>query len=225
MLVSCWSTKGGAGTTVVAAALALLLAREAPGGAVLADLDGDLPFALGLSDADRPGLAAWLSAAPDVPADALVRLEEPVAPGLVLLRRGGGPAPARHADLLAGLLAADPRPVVADCGLLDGADTAADGWRGGAGAVLAAGATRSLLVLRPCFLAVRRAAHAPVRPSGIVLMAEEGRALTAADVEDAVGAPVLARVRVTEQIARTVDAGLLASRLPRSLARDLRDAA
>ena len=75
MLVACWSSKGGAGTTVVAATLALLLGRRRPDGALLADLAGDAPPALGLADPETPGLAGWLAAGPDVPPDALHRLE------------------------------------------------------------------------------------------------------------------------------------------------------
>ncbi len=107
---------------------------------------------------------------------------------------------------------------MADCGRLD--DDAA-----GVARALAAGAGRSLLVLRPCFLALRRAIDAPLRPSGVVLVAEDGRAITGGDVEDALGVPVLARVRVTDTVARAVDAGLLATHLPRTLIRDLRHAA
>ena len=222
MLVACWSTKGGTGTTVVAAALALLCAR-ARGPSVLAvDLDGDLPAALGLPDGiEAPGIADWLAAAPAVPVDGLTRLEEPVDSRLALLRRGRGPLDAGAADLLAGVLAAEPRPVVVDCGRLD--LDAADG--GGVGAVVAASGGRSLLVLRQCYLAVRRAQALPLRPSGIVLLREEGRVLTVDDVEHVTGVPVVARVRVTEQVARAVDAGLLARELPRTLARDLRRAA
>ena len=42
MLVTCWSVKGGSGTTVVAAALAVLLARRLAEGALLVDAGGDL---------------------------------------------------------------------------------------------------------------------------------------------------------------------------------------
>jgi len=55
VLIACWSTKGGAGTTVVTAALGLVLARRHPAGALLVDLAGDLPAALGLPpDAPLP---------------------------------------------------------------------------------------------------------------------------------------------------------------------------
>jgi hypothetical protein len=64
-----------------------------------------------------------------------------------------------------------------------------------------------------------------VRPSEIVLLTEPGRALGRGDVERAVGAPVVAEVAVDPQVARAVDAGLLTSRLPRGLARELARAA
>ena len=64
-----------------------------------------------------------------------------------------------------------------------------------------------------------------IRPTGVILVAEEGRALSAADVEDVLGVPVQVAVTVTAQVARAVDSGLLASRLPRSLERELRRAA
>lgn len=215
MLVACWSSKGGAGTTVVAASLALLLARRSGAGALLVDLAGDAPAALGLPEPDTPGLAGWLNAGANVPADALNRLEQPVGDGLALLARGSGALPPARAEVLAALLASDARPVVADCGAEPD----------GAALVVAASATRSVLVTRACFLALRRALQAPLRPSEIVLLTEPGRSLTRHDVEDCVGAPVVAEVAVDPSVARAVDAGLLATRLPRGLARELGRAA
>ena len=215
MLVACWSSKGGSGTTVVATALSLVLSRRGHAGAVLADLAGDAPAALGVPEPSGPGLTGWLAAGDDVPPDALARLEVPSGDGLSLLPRGDGELDPRRADVLAALLTADPRPVVADCG----ADP------DGAARTLAAGATRSILVTRPCFLSLRRALTAPIRPSEVVLLTEPGRALTRADVEDCVGAPVVAEVAVDPSVARAVDAGLLATRLPRGLARELARAA
>src|SRR5215831_8592656 len=46
VLVACWSVKGGVGTTVIAAALALLMAGKSPAGAVIVDLAGDVPAVL-----------------------------------------------------------------------------------------------------------------------------------------------------------------------------------
>ena len=223
MLVSCWSAKGGSGTTVVSAALALLLARSAPAGALLVDLAGDLPLVLGLQLGNEPGVADWLAAGAAVPADGLARLEIRAGPGVALVPRGDGRLAAGHpADALVNLLAADPRPVVVDCGVLGGPT----GGAGGEVAVLvAASATHSLLVLRPCFVALRRAVDAPLRPSSIVLLSEPERVLTAADVEDALAVSVGVELRLDPAVARAVDAGLLAARLPRTLERGLRHAA
>jgi hypothetical protein len=202
------------GTTVVASALALVLGRSAAAGALLADLAGDVPAALGVADPGDPGLSGWLAAGRDVPADGLARLELDVGSGVSLLPMGRGAlGPPARMEALAGLLAADPRPVVADCGVLD---------RQAPGVPVAAIATQSLLVIRPCYLALRRVAAAPIRPSGVVLLVEPGRALGRAEVENVVGAPVRAELPVEPGVARTIDAGMLASRLPRSLDRGLR---
>ncbi|MDP9388603.1 MAG: hypothetical protein M3Q48_12005, partial [Actinomycetota bacterium] len=112
MLVACWSVKGGSGTTVVAAALGLLLARAAPAGAVLVDLGGDVPAALGVREPVGPGVAEWLEAGPTVGADALGRLEVEVAPGLRLVPRGTGPLAEAGAPRLAAALVGERHVVV-----------------------------------------------------------------------------------------------------------------
>ena len=219
MLIACWSPKGGSGTTVVSAALALVLSAST-GPTLLADLAGDVPAALGLSGPEGPGLADWLAAGPDVPDDALARLEVEVGPRLRLLPcgaagAGAGAGDPGRASALAASLAADRRTVVADCGRA----------ARGPGLVLAAGASLSLLVLRPCYLALRRAEAAPIRPSGVILVNEEGRSLTRRDVEEVLGVPVRAEIPCEPAVARAVDAGLLTSRVPRNLERPLRRAA
>ena len=219
MLIACWSSKGGSGTTVVSATLALLLTRSSPGEVLLADLAGDVPVALGLPEPDGPGVRDWL-ASTDADDDALGRLELDADDQLALLPAGAddaGPPGPRRADELLAALAADPRPVVADCGVVTGAPSA--------GRTLAAGAGLSLLVLRPCYLAIRRALAAPIRPSGVVLLTEDRRSLGRRDIEDVLGVPVRAEIAVDAEIARAVDAGLLASGVPRLLARVARAAA
>lgn len=217
MLFACWSVKGGSGTTVVSAALALSLRRHHPEGVLLVDLAGDLPAALGLADPDGPGVTDWLSTAADVPADGLGRLEVPVCDGVRLLPRGaGGWGEGVAAQLLATALGADARPVVVDCGTI-ALESVPE-----VPLAVAACATHSLLVVRPCYLALRRAQRAPIRPSRVVVVAEPGRALTTPDVEAVLGVPLLAEVACDPAVARSVDAGLLASRLPRGLERALR---
>lgn len=216
MLVACWSAKGGSGTTVVAAALAAVLARSSASGAVLADLAGDVPAVLGVPEPDGPGLAEWLAAGPSVAPDALGRLEVPAPGGLALLPRGGPlPSADGRGEVLAALLASDARPCVVDCG---SAPT-------GARLAVAAAAAHSLLVLRPCYLALRLAVASPVRPSGVVLVDDGAHALGQRDVEQALGVPVRAVIAHDRRIARAVDAGLLSGRLPGVLQRPLRHVA
>ena len=214
MLVACWSVKGGSGTTVVAAALGLVLARSSPTGSVVVDLGGDLPAVLGTPEPAGPGVSEWLSAGEDVPADALAHLEVEGGPGLRLVPQGTAPLPAVGGERLVAALSAG-RPAVVDCGRAGEA----------VGLEVAAAAPLSLLVLRPCYLALRRALAAPLRPSGVVLVREEGRALGRRDVEAVLDVPVRAEVTWDPAVARSVDAGLLAARVPRGLDRALRKAA
>lgn len=228
MLVSCWSAKGGVGTTVVAVGLALVLARRHGERVLLVDLAGDVPGVLGLPGPSGPGVADWLAAGPEVPADGLARLEVEAGDGLSVLPRGLGPlAPLDRVEVLAGLLATEPRAVVVDAGLVGGEGTA--GGRGAcatgcgeAGRTLALAADRSVLVLRACYLGLQRAAAAPLRPSEVVLVTEPGRALSAVEVEAVLDVPVRTELPFEPAVARAVDAGLLACRLPRALDRALR---
>jgi Flp pilus assembly CpaE family ATPase len=205
--------KGGSGTTVVAAALAVLLARRLPEGALLVDAGGDLGCVLGLPETGGPGLADWLRSPAEIDGAALERLTVAAGPGLSLVPRGAGEVPSGQADRLLGALAAKP-VVVVDAGPPSPFATE-----------LAAQSTLSLLVLRPCYLALRRALAAPVRPSGVIVVEEPRRSLDVGDIESVLGVPVHAVVPWDHGIARAVDAGLLGARLPRPLASALQAAA
>jgi hypothetical protein len=219
VLVACWSVKGGSGTTVVATALALVLARAAPSGVLLVDLGGDVPVALGVPEPDAPGVGDWLAAA--VEDDALERLTVDTGGPVRLLARGASAhmaagAGGRAGERLAAALHAHPASmVVVDCGPPGTA----------VGTAVAGAAPVSLLVMRPCFLALRRAVDAPLRPSSVVLVAEPGHRLRDRDITAALGVPVGARVPWDPAVARTVDRGILAHGLPRGLERALREAA
>ena len=71
-----------------------------------------------------------------------------------------------------------------------------------------------LVVLRPCYLALRRALASSAKPTGVVVVEEPHRSLDATDIEDVLGVPVRAVVPWDPAIARCVDAGLLGVRLP-----------
>lgn len=210
MLVAYWSAKGGVGTSVLAAAHAL----TSPGPTVLVDFGGDLPAVLGASvDADRPGVTDWLTAGDHVPTDALDRLTVAAGAGVELLCRGTAPddpdASDARAEVLAAVLSSGPRLVIVDAGTSPV----------GPAATLCRAADRSVLVTRACYVGVQRALRAPMGATEIALVREPQRSLRSADIEAALGVPVRAQVTVDPAVARAVDAGLLAARLPRPLRR------
>lgn len=218
MLVTCWSTKGGSGTSVTAALVSLHAAQVRHRSVLLVDLCGDLPAVFGSAETSS-GLGEWLRSG--LAPCSLERTLLELTPNLSLLPRGQGPLSARRTDELVQWLASGA-VVVVDAGVLrsDGEPSSSGSdeelrWR------LAAEADRSVLVTRACYLALRRAVSLPVRPSGVVLVAEAGRALTKSDCERAIGAPVLATVAVDPEIARAVDAGMLRTRVPKGAVRVL----
>ncbi|MEY2477622.1 MAG: hypothetical protein QOG87_2937 [Actinomycetota bacterium] len=216
MLIACWSTKGGSGTTVVSAALASVLAESSGRDVLLADLGGDCPAVLGLPDPDGPGLSDWLAAGDAAAPGSLRRLELAGPEGVRILPCGASAPTAPDAgERLLSELAADARIVIVDCGPPGGP----------VGLAISAGAGLSLLVIRPCYIALRRALAAPLRPSAVVLVEEPGRSLGRRDVEDVLGVPVRAQIPWDPAVARCVDAGLLGTRVPRPLHRALRAAA
>lgn len=206
MVVVCWSVKGGVGVTSVATAMGLALARRGGPPVLLVDLGGDVPACLGIAEPEGPGLGEWSAAGAEAPPPSLGRLATAVGPGIDLLARGAGEVTAERAAVLVQVLAAEDRPVVVDAGPPGSP----------AGLRMAAEADRSLLILRPCLLALTRCRRLPVRPSGVVLVRDPGRAVRSADVAVVVGAPVVAEVAVDPAVARAVDAGLARTRLPRA---------
>jgi MinD-like ATPase involved in chromosome partitioning or flagellar assembly len=217
MLLSLWSPKGGSGTSVFAAACAIVLAAER--GARLVDLDGDQAAVLGLAP-HRPetarGVRDWLAAGPAAPADGLMRLAINAGPGLELIPPGPADrASSGEAGAALGVVLREwGSAIVVDCGRADDA----------AARAVVEVSDHSVVVLRPCYLALRRAAADELAraASGVVVVEEAGRALGAREVADVLGVPVLATAPVRATIARVVDAGVLASRRPDQLARPAR---
>lgn len=243
-----FTAKGGSGATVTAAALALLAARRRETLLVDLVGDLGLTLGLVEPDpvpgAGGWGVAGWLHA-PHPPPDALLRMEREVMPGLSLLPFGAGPPGSAIADdsggaappgppggspsaggpdarpawvepteervaILARVLAGEGRRVVVDVGL-------GLGGRRGWFEPLLGQAACSLLVTRACYVGLSRASRVR-RPDGVVLLDEPGRVLRSSDVETSLGAPVVATVPIDQSVARAVDAGLLARRLPKAFA-------
>jgi hypothetical protein len=214
VLLALWSPKGGSGTSVVAASLAIVAAERAA--ARLADLGGDQPAILGLpvppSAASGGGLSAWLAVGASAPTEWLDAMAVPVVPGLSLLPLGDEVVPPAAPEAGAALGVA----------LRDGGLTVLDAGTGPSPAARAAVevADTALMVIRPCYLALRRAVAGPrLGPSsGAILVEEPGRALDAGDVAAVLGIPVVGRFPVRAEVARAVDAGVLRDRLPALLA-------
>lgn len=226
MLIAFWSATGGSGTSVLTAACALVLARQArdsgqSGGVRVADLAGDLPAVFGIGADPDVGLAEWLDAGAEAPTEALDRLLIEVCSGVALLPRGRGPrVPTRlpapeSGAALAVALGHGSSPVLVDCGTA----------REPAARAVVEVADVAVVVLRGCYLALRRAVHAPPleHTAGVVLLDEPGRSLGAKEIGEVLDLPVLARIPVQERIARAVDAGVLPARLPEALARAATD--
>lgn len=202
-----WAAKGGSGTTVVTASLAL----SCPTDSLLVDLAGDLPAALGVTEPTGQGVGDWLDS--DAPASALADLAVDVGRTTRLIPRGRSVdlGSARWPQLLDWLAR---RPAVY-----------VDAGTGVLAPSLLGGDVRNLLVTRACYVGLQRVIAARCRPDGVVLVCEPGRSLRTPEVERSTGAPVVASVSVDVAVARAVDAGLLAARIPRLLQRELRGAA
>lgn len=197
MIILCRSVKGGSGTSVTTAALALLLAARHRGGGHVVDLCGDLPAVLGIAEPDGTSGCEVNSALQLLP------------------RRVDNHTTETFWLSLATELQSLRGPVVVDAGCLT------------VGKPLVDVAAASYLVTRPCYLALRRATHTiqrgDVSVDGCILLNEPGRALTANDVSAVLKTPVRAQLPVDSAISRAVDAGLLAHRVPRTLDEGLTD--
>jgi hypothetical protein len=214
--------------SVVSAALGALMAGRRSS-VLLVDLGGDLPAVLGLPEPDRPGVLDWCAS--EAPPEALDRLVVEVAPGLQLLGRGDGPPAVeqqRASELAQHLSSIAPVSVV-DAGMpLDGAPPDAVAvpdrpTRRALGEHLRPVGS-SIFVTRACYLALRRAVRVGVDADGLVVLAEPGRSLDPHDVAAVLGLPLLGVVEADPAVARAIDAGTLARRVPASLRRGLRHA-
>jgi hypothetical protein len=200
----CWAAKGGVGTTVIAAGLAVVAARRS-GAAMLVESGGDGTRLFGREPAHAEPVTA-------LPIDGLRRLELDAGGGVGVVTVPEGLEPAALVAALAG----EARPVVVDAGLEE--RTAAR--PSVVDALVAVGAT-ALLVTRCCYLALRAAHRSSHHLDGVVVVTEPGRSLNATDVSEALGRPVVAEVPLDPAVARAVDAGVFGARAPRSLLRPL----
>jgi len=146
MIVVCRSPKGGSGTTITSAALAMMLAAQHRGGGYIVDLVGELAPALGIPDP------------PDTqPVDVNASLKL-----LSFAPREFRTTVEHNWEEIANQLLAYDAPVVIDAGTTELNEQ------------LERITNRTFLVLRPCYLALRKASnkmsHGYLRCDGIIVL-------------------------------------------------------
>ncbi|NCZ70371.1 MAG: hypothetical protein EBY80_09395 [Actinobacteria bacterium] len=209
MFIVCRSVKGGSGTSIVTAALASLASTSS--NTVLVDLAGDQPAIFG-SVTPIAGVTDWMNAPhAESPFDTDISIDDQ----LHIVPTGQRPLPHRDAPswnaLVERLVESSARStIIVDLGTHDAPTS------------LIEAADRVLLVVRPCYLALRKAVALSVKADSVVVVDEDQRALRPRDVESVLGLPVVAIVKTHPSVARRVDAGLFHRRLPDSLAEPLR---
>ncbi len=208
MLVVCWSPKGGSGTSVVVTGLALSArARHPSRPTYIVDLDGDVPAIAGCGD-PVTGLSEWITQ-PSLFSLDDVLLE--ISPNLFVIPRGHSPLPEVTSSAWSRLaLELGPRSengaaIVVDCG------------RDPIAHELRTAVSRHILITRPCYLSLRRSRLFENSFDSVIVIEESHRVLTSADVQSVLGVPIAARIPLTSDIARRVDAGVIISRPPRQL--------
>ena len=184
---------------------------------MLVDFCGAQADICGVDANDLPGVVDWLHSGADVGVDALENLFVEVAPGLMLLPRGSRPLPVSAGEIdpdrigmLISTLAA--MESVADVGVVD-MDLLSPR------VLIVGGSDRTVMVVRSCYLALRRLGRLPVVIDSLVEVVEAGRSLRTVDIEAVAAMPVNARLRVDPTVARSVDAGRIVHRTPRPLRR------
>lgn len=200
--------RGGQGTTTVATVLAVLSAGHRP--TVLTTTQVDDVCAL--TGIPRPGPSSTTSICPNLTLTSAAHLTGDVH-GEPIRGVGGNGGTDMTPHLADGRSANgagcwQPGVSVVDLGRLEQQSDADSPGR-------EPEVVRWLVVRGPCYLSLRAAVEHRWEPDGIVLLTEPGRALSAADVSDVLGAPVVAQVPVEPAVARVIDAGLLLARLRR----------
>jgi hypothetical protein len=192
----CASAKGGQGCTTIAAVLAVLAAQSNQP-TLLLDTRGDAAPTLGVSDPEPASTFV----------DAIANAVEPSA-RLRVATVAGDRIDTDAISAISELVAAGHR-VIVDTGTDHDVLHRFDPLN-----------PQRLLVTRPCYLALRRAIGVPFVPDHVVLISEHQRCLTERDVSLALALPITS-VPYDPAIARAIDAGLLAARLPRCLANSI----
>ena len=203
------SPKGGTGTSVVAASLAIVSSSSSP--TLLVDLAGDQAAILGMPEPPI-GLSDWANGMTYREFDEIVSL---CHDNLHLAPTGSFDFEILNANAWGNLTQAltmkhsEGYNIIIDLGRAD------------IPLVLRKIVDTCYLVTRPCYLALRRSVDLETAFSGVIVVNEPDRVLTSRDVESVLKLKCVAEIPYTSEISRRVDSGLLKSRLPDSLHRVL----
>ena len=199
------SPKGGTGTSVVAASLAIVSSSSSP--TLLVDLSGDQAAILGMPEPPI-GLSDWANAMTYREFDEIVSL---CHDNLYLAPTGTCDFEILNANAWDKLLRALSLKHSEGCNII------VDLGRADIPLALRKIVDTCYLVTRPCYLALRRAVDLETAFSGVIVVNEPDRVLTSRDVESVLKLKCVAEIPYTSEISRRVDSGLLKSRLPMAL--------
>ena len=199
------SPKGGTGTSVVAASLAIVSSSSSP--TLLVDLAGDQAAILGLPQPPI-GLSDWANGMTYREFDEIVSL---CHDNLYLAPTGTCDFETLNANAWDKLLRALSLKHSEGCNII------VDLGRADIPLALRKIVDTCYLVTRPCYLALRRAVDLETAFSGVIVVNEPDRVLTSRDVESVLKLKCVAEIPYTSEISRRVDSGLLKSRLPMAL--------
>ena len=199
------SPKGGTGTSVVAASLAIVSSSSSP--TLLVDLAGDQAAILGLPQPPI-GLSDWANGMTYREFDEIVSL---CHDNLYLAPTGTCDFETLNANAWDKLLRALSLKHSEGCNII------VDLGRADIPLALRKIVDTCYLVTRPCYLALRRAVDLETAFSGVIVVNEPDRVLTSRDVESVLKLKCVAESPYTSEISRRVDSGLLKSRLPMAL--------
>ena len=199
------SPKGGTGTSVVAASLAIVSSSSSP--TLLVDLSGDQAAILGLPQPPI-GLSDWANGMTYREFDEIISL---CHDNLYLAPTGTFDFETLNANAWNNLLRALSLKHSEGCNII------VDLGRADIPLALRKIVDTCYLVTRPCYLALRRAVDLETAFSGVIVVNEPDRVLTSRDVESVLKLKCVAEIPYTSEISRRVDSGLLKSRLPMAL--------
>ena len=199
------SPKGGTGTSVVAASLAIVSSSSSP--TLLVDLSGDQAAILGLPQPPI-GLSDWANGMTYREFDEIISL---CHDNLYLAPTGTFDFETLNANAWDKFLRA------LSLKHSEGYNIIVDLGRADIPLALRKIVDTCYLVTRPCYLALRRAVDLETAFSGVIVVNEPDRVLTSRDVESVLKLKCVAEIPYTSEISRRVDSGLLKSRLPMAL--------